>query len=77
MSASDNNTSGNLSPQGWEIDSYQISEGGTGGATLSWPVGVMQYSDNLEPPWTDLTGATSPMFIDTTLVPRRFYRIKP
>ena len=77
MSASDNNTSGNLSPQGWEIDSYQISEGGTGGATLSWPVGVMQYSDNLEPPWTDLTGVTSPMFIDTTLVPRRFYRIKP
>lgn len=77
MSASDNNTSGNLTPQGWEIDSYDLIEGGTGGAWLTWPVGVMQYSDNLAPPWTDLTGMTSPLFIDTTLAPQRFFRVKP
>jgi autotransporter-associated beta strand protein len=76
MSASDNNTSGALTPQGWEIDSYTFAEGLPGGFTLTWPVGVMQYSDNLLPPWTDITG-TSPLFIDTSLAPKRFFRLKP
>ena len=75
MSASDNNTSGALSPKGWEIDSYAFSEGQPGGMTLTWPVGVMQYSDNLQPPWTDIS-ETSPLFIDSSLAPRRFFRLK-
>lgn len=77
MSASDNNTSGSLTPQGWEIDSYEFAEGAPGGASIAWPIGVLQYSDNLQPPWTDLPDAASPWFIDTTLAPRRFFRIKP
>lgn len=77
MSASDNNTTGDKTPPGWEIDSYEFTEGGPGGAFISWPIGILQYSDNLLPPWTDLPGATSPWFIDTTLAPSRFFRIKP
>ena len=77
MSASDNNTTGDKTPPGWEIDSYEFTEGAPGGASISWPIGILQYSDNLLPPWTDLTGATSPWFIDTTLAPSRFFRIKP
>ena len=75
ISATDNNTVGNLVPPGWQIDSFTISEGGTGGLLLNWPVGVMQYSDTLQPPWTDLPGS-GPAFIDTTLAPKRFFRIK-
>jgi autotransporter-associated beta strand protein len=76
ISATDNNTVGNLTPVGWEIDELALSEGGPGGATLSWPLGVMQYSDTLQPPWTDIPGS-GPVFIDTTLAPKRFFRIKP
>ncbi len=76
ISASDNNTSGNLTPQGWEIDSVSVSGGQPSLATLTWPVGVMQYSDNLQPPWTDIQG-TSPLLIDTKLAPKRFFRLKP
>jgi autotransporter-associated beta strand protein len=76
VSASDENTSGNLTPQGWQIDSVQVSGGSTSFSTLSWEVGTMQYSDNLQPPWTDLEG-TSPLLIDTNAAPRRFFRMKP
>ncbi len=76
MSASDNNTSGALTPQGWEIDSYTFSEGISGGLVLTWPIGIMQYSDTLLPPWTDMT-ETSPLFIDTSLAPKRFFKLKP
>ena len=74
MSASDNNTTGDLAPAGWQIDSYSFSQGG--GMMLTWPIGIMQYSDNLEPPWTDISG-TSPLLIDTSLAPKRFFRLKP
>ncbi len=76
ISASDNNTSGNLSPQGWEIDSFEISGGKPSLITLEWPFGTMQYSDTLLPPWTDLSGK-SPLVIDTAASPRRFFRLKP
>jgi len=74
--AYDNNTVGNLVPAGWEIDDLQFTEGGSGGALLDWPLGTIQYSDTLQAPWTDIPG-TGPIFIDTTLVPKRFFRLKP
>jgi autotransporter-associated beta strand protein len=76
VSSSDNNTSGNLAPQGWEIDSVTVSGSRANLMTLAWPVGKLEYSDNLQPPWTAVTG-TSPLVIDGNAVPRRFYRIKP
>lgn len=76
ISATDNNTVGDLTPVGWEIDGLSLTEGESGGATLSWPLGVMQYSDTLQAPWTDIPGA-GPVFIDTTLAPKRFFRLKP
>lgn len=77
VSSSDANTSGNLSPQGWEITSMQVSNAVPSLMTLTWPVGTLQYSDNLMPPWTDMPAATSPFVIDTRAVPKRFYRVKP
>lgn len=76
ISATDNNTVGDLTPVGWEIDELSLTEGGPGGATLNWPLGVMQYSDTLQAPWTDIPGP-GPVFIDTTLAPKRFFRLKP
>lgn len=75
-SASDNNTVGNLSPAGWEVDSFVITGALPNLLSLTWPVGIMQYSDNLLPPWTDMAG-TSPLVIDTKLAPKRFFRLKP
>lgn len=76
ISATDNNTVGDLTPVGWEIDGISLTEGNSGGATLSWLLGVMQYSDTLQAPWTDIPGP-GPVFIDTTLAPKRFFRLKP
>lgn len=75
-SASDNNTVGNLSPAGWEVDSFVITGALPNLMTLTWPVGIMQYSDNLQPPWTDISGS-SPLLIDTKVAPKRFFRLKP
>ncbi len=75
--ATDANTSGNLSPQGWEIDSVQVSNAVPNLRTLTWPAGTLQYSDTLLPPWTDLPTATSPLVIDPEVAPKRFYRVKP
>ena len=74
--AYDDNTIGNLTPPGWEIDSLQLTGGVPSLLTLEWPLGVMQYSDNLQPPWTDLPG-TSPLVIDVKAAPKRFFRLKP
>lgn len=76
ISSSDPNTSGNLSPQGWEITSVQVSNAVPNLMTITWPVGTLQYSDNLLPPWTDMT-ASSPLVIDPESTPKRFYRLKP
>lgn len=76
ISASDNNTSGNLSPQGWQIDSTEFSNALPNLLKLTWPTGLMQYSDNLQPPWIDLPG-TSPLLIDMNAAPKRFFRLKP
>jgi autotransporter-associated beta strand protein len=76
ISASDNNTTGNLTPAGWEIDSIVVSGGKPSLMALDWPFGTMQYSDNLLPPWTDLPGS-GPLLIDTNLAPKRFFRLKP
>ena len=61
---------------GWEIDSFSITNALPSLMKLEWPLGIMQYSDTLQPPWTDL-GGTSPLLIDTKAGPRRFFRIKP
>ncbi|WP_367870918.1 LamG-like jellyroll fold domain-containing protein [Luteolibacter sp. Populi] len=74
--AYDNNTGGDQVPPGWQIDSVQFTEGGTGGAMLNWALGTMQFSDNLEPPWTDIIGP-GPVLVDLTLTPKRFFRLKP
>ncbi len=76
MVAYDWATSGSTDFPDWEITSYQITEGATG-ITMTWPVGVIEYSDNLQPPWTALPDATSPMLIDTSLAPSRFFRVRP
>lgn len=76
ISSSDNNTSGNLTPQGWEITSMSLSQGGSGAATVTWPIGAIQQSADLVSPWTDVVG-TGPLTIDTTVYPRLFFRIKP
>ncbi len=72
MSASDDA----FSPGGWEIDSFSITGALPNLMQLEWPFGVMQYSNNLQPPWTDLSGS-SPLLIDTKAAPRRFFRVKP
>ena len=74
--AYDNNTAGDLTPPGWEIDSLQVTGGVPSLMTLTWPLGIMQYSDNLQPPWTDIPG-TSPLVIDAKAAPKRFFRLKP
>jgi hypothetical protein len=76
ISSSDPNTSGSLSPQGWEITSVQLTGAIPNLLTLTWPVGTLQFSDNLAPPWTDLT-TVSPLVIDPKTVPKRFFRVKP
>jgi autotransporter-associated beta strand protein len=77
MSASDNNTSGDLTPAGWEIDSFEITESNGAGGMISWPLGILEYSDNLLPPWTSLGTGGGPIFIDTTVAPKRFFRVRP
>jgi autotransporter-associated beta strand protein len=72
MSASDDY----YSEGGWEIDSFSITGALPKLLKLEWPVGVMQYSDTLQPPWTDLSGS-SPLLIDTMAAPKRFFRLKP
>lgn len=74
--AYDNNTIGDGNPQGWEIDSLQVTGGIPKLMTLTWPVGIMQYSDNLQPPWTDIPLA-SPLVIDAKASQKRFFRLKP
>lgn len=76
VSATDPYSSGDLSPQGWQIDSVDVAGGQASLATLTWPYGIMQYSDNLQPPWTDIQTA-SPLVIDTKVAPKRFFRLKP
>lgn len=76
VAAYDNNTVGDLTPVGWEIDSLVVTGGLPSLLTLDWPFGTMQYSDNLLAPWTDVVGK-GPLLIDTKLAPRRFFRLKP
>lgn len=71
----DNNTGGNLTPKGWEIDSLSLTQGGSG-AAVSWSCGILQQSLTLQAPWTDITG-DDPVVIDTTAAPKKFFRIKP
>ncbi|MEK7950531.1 LamG-like jellyroll fold domain-containing protein [Luteolibacter soli] len=61
---------------GWKIDSFSITGALPSLLKLEWPLGTMQYSDNLQPPWTDLS-ADSPLLIDTKAAPRRFFQLKP
>lgn len=76
IAAYDNNTTGPLSPSGWEIDSYELSQGGSSAAVVSWPSGIIQQSDNLSTSWIDVNAKT-PMIIDPALAPKRFFRVKP
>ncbi|WP_035608936.1 LamG-like jellyroll fold domain-containing protein, partial [Haloferula sp. BvORR071] len=76
ISSSDPNTSGNLTPQGWEIDSFQLSNAEAKLLTLTWPAGTLQYSNTLMPPWTNLN-VTSPYVIDTKQGYKRFFRVGP
>ncbi|RYD24847.1 MAG: LamG domain-containing protein, partial [Verrucomicrobiaceae bacterium] len=76
ISSSDNNTSGNLTPQGWEITGFSLTQGGTGAATVSWPVGVLQRTADPAGIWADVAG-NDPLLIDTAANPRLFFRIKP
>ena len=61
---------------GWEVDSFAITGALPKLLKLEWPLGVMQWSDTLQPPWTDLSGS-SPLLIDMTAAPKRFFRLKP
>lgn len=77
LSASDNNTVGDLTPAGWEIDSFELRESVPNGASITWPLGILEYSDNLQPPWTSLGTGGGPLLIDTSVAPKRFFRVKP
>jgi autotransporter-associated beta strand protein len=61
---------------GWKIDSFSITGALPSLMKLEWPLGVMQYSNTLQPPWTDLPGS-SPLLIDTMAAPKRFFKLKP
>lgn len=74
--AYDNNTRGDLDPPGWQIDALQLTGGVPKLLKIEWPVGTMQYSDNLQPPWIDIPG-TGSYVIDVLAAPKRFYRLKP
>ncbi|RYD39865.1 MAG: hypothetical protein EOP83_36120 [Verrucomicrobiaceae bacterium] len=65
-----------FSAGGWKIDSFAITNALPTLMKLEWPLGVMQYSDNLQPPWTSLTGS-SPLLIDMKAAPKRFFQLKP
>lgn len=70
----DNNTTGNLTPSGWEIDSIQLTEGGSAAVAVACPCGVLQQTSALGAPWVD---AGNPVVIETKSGPQRFFRVKP
>jgi len=70
----DNNTTGNLTPSGWEIDSIQLTEGGSGAVSVACPCGTLQQTSALGTPWVD---AGNPVVIETKSGLQRFFRVKP
>ncbi len=70
----DNNTTGNLTPSGWEIDSIQLTEGGSGAVSVACPCGTLQQTGTLGAPWVD---AGNPVIMETKSGPQRFFRVKP
>ena len=77
MSSSDENTSGSLSPQGWQIEEFQVSGSTTNLLMLTWAAGTLQYSDDLPAvSWTNMV-ATSPYVVDVNAARKRFFRIAP
>jgi hypothetical protein len=44
--------------------------------TLTWPVGTLQQADNVNGPYSDVGGATSPYPVSTAGVARKYYRLK-
>lgn len=58
------------------LDRPRLGAGASGGdLNLTWPVGTLQEADNVEGPYTDVSGATSPYTIPMT-ADKKFYRIK-
>jgi hypothetical protein len=73
----DNNTTGNLTPSGWQIGSAALSEGAGGVVRVACPCGDLQrkQGDLGSSPWVDLgTGAA---LISTTPTNQQYFRIKP
>jgi hypothetical protein len=70
----DNNTTGGLTPSGWEIDSFQLVEGGSGAVSVACPCGTLQQTSALGSPWVD---AGNPVVIETKSGPQRYFRVKP
>jgi hypothetical protein len=46
----------------------------SGNLILNWPYGTLQSATNLFGPWTNVTGATSPL-TNAPPAPQQFYRV--
>jgi hypothetical protein len=71
----DNNTTGAGTPSGWEIDGFQLLEGGNGVVAVACPCGTLQQKTNgVTGAWTD---AGNPVALQPGPGPQRFFRVKP
>ncbi len=71
----DNNTTGDGTPPGWEIDGFQLLEGGSGPLAIACPCGTLQQRTNVTTgTWTD-TG--NPVVLDPKTNPQRYFRVRP
>jgi hypothetical protein len=47
-----------------------------GTVVVEWGAGTLYTSDNLEDPWTEVIGASSPYVFNNTGVPRRYWQLR-
>jgi len=76
VAAYDNNTTGNLTPSGWQITSVQLSEGVSGTVLVTCPCGSLEgkQGDIGSGNWVDL-GSDSAV-ISTTKTNQQYFRIR-
>jgi hypothetical protein len=74
--AYDNNTTGNLTPPGWQISNVQITQGASGAVSVACPCGNLETKsgDITAGAWQDL--GTGSAVISTTKTNQQYFRIQ-
>lgn len=77
VAAYDNNTTGDLTPSGWQVANFLLTEGIGNAANVSCPCGSLQrkQGDVVASSWVDLN--TGAVVISTTQTNQQYFRIKP